>query len=168
MHANGTFFTCTMTAKLFYEQYFGMTNRNSTHGKNIVHDSGPDMVKINNLSILAFPADIGRKPVLPARAPWEPATLKRRREQASPVTHTCRLMKRLTAQHGGTRMERDSMERMERDNPKTINRSGVYCLYLSGCLQILEILDILEKPWNLRGSWNSWKNPGILLRILEK
>ena len=33
---------------------------------------------------------------------------------------------------------------------------------IAGCLQILEILDILEKPWNLRGSWNSWKNPGIL------
>ena len=37
-----------------------------------------------------------------------------------------------------------------------------------GCLQILEILEILEKPWNLKRSWKSWKNPGILLRILEK
>ena len=47
---NGTFFT-RMTAKLFYEQYFGMTNRNSTHGRNIAHSSGLDMVKINNCSI---------------------------------------------------------------------------------------------------------------------
>ena len=35
------------TARLISEQcmYFGMTNINSTHGKNIVHCSGPDMVK---------------------------------------------------------------------------------------------------------------------------
>ena len=33
------------TAKLISEQYFGMKNSNSTHGKNIVHCSGPDMVK---------------------------------------------------------------------------------------------------------------------------
>ena len=36
--------------------------------------------------LLAFPADIGRKPASPARAPWEPTTLKRRREPALPVT----------------------------------------------------------------------------------
>ena len=36
----------------------------------------------------------------------------------------------------------------------------------AGCLQILEILEILEKPWNLKRSWksekpwNSVKNPG--------
>ena len=34
---------------------------------------------------LAFPANIGRKPASPANAPGEPATLKRRREPASPV-----------------------------------------------------------------------------------
>ena len=47
MHANGKFFMGMTTAKLFSEQYFGMTNRNSTHGKNIAHGSDPDMVKIN-------------------------------------------------------------------------------------------------------------------------
>ena len=51
MLANGTFFTGMTTAKLFSEQYFWMTNRNSTHGKNIAYGSGPDMVKINNFSI---------------------------------------------------------------------------------------------------------------------
>ena len=45
--------------------------------------------------ILAFPADIGRKP----------ATLKRRREPALPATLTRRLIKRPTAQHGGARKE---------------------------------------------------------------
>ena len=33
MHVNGTFFTRTTTAKLLSEQYFGMKNRNSMHGK---------------------------------------------------------------------------------------------------------------------------------------
>ena len=35
--------------------------------------------------LAAFPVDIGRKPAMPARAPGEMATLKRRREPASPV-----------------------------------------------------------------------------------
>ena len=62
-------------------------------------------VKIHYI-LLAFPAEIGRKPALPARA-WEPATRTRRREPASPVTRTRRLIKRPTAQHGGARVERD-------------------------------------------------------------
>ena len=33
------------SAKLISEQYFRMKNSNSTHGKNIAHCSGPDMVK---------------------------------------------------------------------------------------------------------------------------
>ena len=33
------------TAKLISEQNLGMKNSNSTHGKNIAHCSGPDMVK---------------------------------------------------------------------------------------------------------------------------
>ena len=40
-------------------------------------------------SILAFPADIGKKPASLARAPWEPATMRTRR-----------LMKRPMAKHG--------------------------------------------------------------------
>ena len=37
------------TAKLFSEQYFGTTNRTSTHDKNIAHS--PDMVYIHNRSM---------------------------------------------------------------------------------------------------------------------
>ena len=33
------------TVILISDQYFAMTNRNSTHGKNIAHCSGPDLVK---------------------------------------------------------------------------------------------------------------------------
>ena len=85
------------------------------------------MLVYNFIITLTFSADIGRKPASPARAPWEPATLKRRQEPASPVLRRRQLMKRPTAQHGGARtMESDSMGRIERDNPKTINRSGVY------------------------------------------
>ena len=36
-----------MRAKLYSEQYFGMANRKSMHGKNIAHGSEPDMVKIS-------------------------------------------------------------------------------------------------------------------------
>ena len=45
IHANGTFFMRMLTEELLSEQYFEMTNRNSTHGKNIAHGSGPDKIK---------------------------------------------------------------------------------------------------------------------------
>ena len=65
---------------------------------------------------LQFPVDIGRKPASPARV--MPALLTHRWEPASPVMCTRRLMKRPTEQHGGAREVRD--------NPKTVDRSGVY------------------------------------------
>ena len=48
--------------------------------------------------------------------------------------------------------KKNIVSNMKKRNMININPS------IAGCLQILEILDILEKPWNLRGSWNSWKN----------
>ena len=50
-----------------------------------------------DIIILAFPADISRKPASPACRSGQcymSAYTTRRRELASPVTHTCRLMKR--------------------------------------------------------------------------
>ena len=69
---------------------------------------------------LYFPADIGRKPASPARAPREPVTLKRRREPALPGTLTRRLMKR----HNMAAPVWTVTDMC--DNPKTMNRSGVY------------------------------------------
>ena len=51
--------------------------------------------------------------------------LTRRREPALPVTRTRRLMRRLTAQHGVARLERDGYARQSKDNP-----SGVYIFYM--------------------------------------
>ena len=51
--------------------------------------------------ILAFPADIGRA----VGDGYADHTLTRRRKPASPTKPTHRLMKRPTAQHGGTRMK---------------------------------------------------------------
>ena len=44
-----------------------------------------------------------------------------------------------TAQHGGARMERDNMELIERDKPKTINRSGIYIYNLKPYFSMINI-----------------------------
>ena len=54
---------------------------------------------LNHNSLLVFPADIGRAGFAGS---WEPV---------SPATPTRQLLKRPTAQHGGTHMERQNQKR---------------------------------------------------------
>ena len=78
-------------------------------------------------SMPTFPANIG------FAGPYERATLKRRREPTPPVTRARRLMKRPNMAAPVW-----SVTDM-RDNPKTINRNGVYIHYNNSLIEFMAL-----------------------------